>query len=87
MNSKSYIEESSLIDWKNRLSIINEDAINILKEYQTKVSELEEYMKGNVSEGFIKDETAVIKEVLLIHNNMKDLEKMLNIVIEKMNSH
>ena len=87
MNSKAYIEESAIIDWRNRLTTLNEDSITLLNEYQNKVNELDEHMKGNVSEGFIRDETKVIKENTSFHNNMKDLDKLLNTVIEKMNSY
>lgn len=87
MNSKAYIEESAIIDWRNRLTTLNEDSITLLNEYQNKVNELDEHMKGNVSEGFIRDETNVIKENISFHNNMKDLDKLLNTVIEKMNSY
>ena len=87
MNSKAYIEESAIIDWRNRLTTLNEDSITLLNEYQNKVNELDEHMKGNVSEGFIRDETKVIKENISFHNNMKDLDKLLNTVIEKMNSY
>ena len=74
--------------WMDKLSlgaIINaEERKVILNDYQNKVNELEEYMKGNVAEGFTRDETAAIKGNLAFHNNMKDLEKMLTIVIEQM---
>lgn len=85
-NSRAYIDKSALTDWKSRMASINEEAISILNEYQTKVNQLNDYMKGNVAEGFINDETNAIKENLAFHNNMKDLEKLIDMVIEKMSS-
>ena len=86
-NSHAYIDKSALVDWKSRMASINEEAINILNEYQNKVNELNDYMKGNVAEGFINDETNAVKENIAFHNNMKDLEKLIDIVIEKMSSY
>ncbi len=86
-NSHAYIRESALVDWRERLANLNKDSLDLLKQYQDKVNELEQYMKGNVAEGFIRDETATIKDNVLFHENMKDLEKMINIVIEKMKSY
>ena len=83
-NSHAYLEQSALINWKSRMATLNEEAISLLNDYQNKVNELNNYMKGNVAEGFINDETATIKENIAFHKNMKDLEKMINIVIEKM---
>ena len=85
-NSRAYIDKSALTDWKSRMASINEEAISILNEYQTKVNQLNDYMKGNVAEGFINDETNAITENLAFHNNMKDLEKLIDMVIEKMSS-
>lgn len=85
-NSHAYIDKSALTDWKSRMASINEEAISILNEYQTKVNQLNDYMKGNVAEGFVNDETNTIKENLAFHNNMKDLEKLIDMVIEKMSS-
>ena len=85
-NSHAYIDKSALTDWKSRMASINEEAISILYEYQTKVNQLNDYMKGNVAEGFVNDETNTIKENLAFHNNMKDLEKLIDMVIEKMSS-
>ena len=86
-NSKAYIEEAALINWKSKMASINNDSIKILNDYQNKVNELNNYMKGNVAEGFINDETSTIKEILSKHENMKDLEKFINIVVEKMKSY
>lgn len=83
-NSHAYLRESAMLDWKSRMASLNEEAIKLLNDYQNKVNELEEYMRGNVAEGFTRDETAAIKGNLAFHNNMKDLEKMLTIVIEQM---
>lgn len=83
-NSHAYLEQSALVAWRSKMATLNNDAIKLLNDYQNKVNELNEYMKGNVAEGFINDETATIKENIAFHNNMKDLEKMINIVIEKM---
>ena len=85
-NSHAYIDKSALTDWKSRMASINEEAISILNEYQTKVNQLNDYMKGNVAEGYVNDETNTIKENLAFHNNMKDLEKLIDMVIEKMSS-
>lgn len=83
-NSHAYIRESALLDWKSRMATLNTEAIQLLDDYQKKVNELEEYMRGNVAEGFTRDETAAINGNKAFHNNMKDLEKMLTIVIEQM---
>ena len=83
-NSHAYLRESAMLDWKTRMASLNEDAIKLLNDYQNKVNELNDYMKGNVAEGFIRDESATVKGNLAFHNNMKDLDKMLTIVIEQM---
>ena len=83
-NSHAYVRESAMLDWKTKMATLNEEAIKLLMDYQNKVNELEEHMKGNVAEGFVRDETAAIKGNLAFHNNMKDVEKMINIVIEQM---
>ena len=75
-NSHAYLEESAMLDWKSRMATLNEEAIKLLNDYQNKVNELSEYMKGDVAEGFINDETAAINGNLKFHNNMKDLEKV-----------
>lgn len=83
-NSHAYVRENAMLDWKTKMATLNDEAIKLLKDYQNKVNELEEHMKGNVAEGFVRDETAAINGNLAFHNNMKDLEKMINIVIEQM---
>ena len=68
-NSHAYLEQSALINWKSRMATLNEEAISLLNDYQNKVNELNNYMKGNVAEGFINDETATIKENIAFHIN------------------
>ena len=48
-NSHAYLRESAMLDWKSRMATLNEEAIKILNDYQNKVNELEEYMRGNVA--------------------------------------
>ncbi len=81
-----YVDTEMLEQWSFRMSDINSRAIDILDSYSGIVGDLENYMLGNVSDGFIKDSTNLIKKSKNCHMKMQDIDKFLIEVVNIMSN-
>ena len=72
LDSSMYVDLNLLQQWRNKLDIINNDCIEQLNMMLATISSLEDYWVGNISSGFIEDSSGMVRNVLSIHNNMKD---------------
>lgn len=74
-NSTSYVfaDISELMNWSDKISTINEDAIKNLELLVQTISGLEDYWVGNCASGFIEDSTALVTNVKKCHNDMKSI--------------
>lgn len=84
--NSAYIEIESLKNWNIQMSKINNDALNKLDVYLKTVSDLENYMLGNVSSGFINDSSKLVEKAKKYHTQMRSVENFLLEVIETMSS-
>ncbi len=85
-HNSAYIEIETLKKWSMQMSKINNDAINKLDNYLKTVEDLENYMLGNVSTGFINDSSKLVTKAKRYHTQMRSVENFLLEVIETMSS-
>lgn len=84
--TSAYIEVDALQKWSSQISKINENATDILSSYLMTVKDLENYMLGNVSTGFINDTSNLITKATNCHTKMQDVERFLIEVINTMSN-
>ena len=84
--TSAYIEVEALQRWSSQMSKINTDATDILNLYLTTVKDLENYMLGNVSTGFINDTSNLVTKAKNCHTQMKNVESFLIEVINTMSN-
>lgn len=84
--TSAYIDGDILQQWSSQISKMNKDAIDTLNSYLKTVKDLENYMLGNVSTGFINDESNLVKSSINYHRQMQDVEKFLLEVVYTMSN-
>ncbi len=84
--TSAYIEIDTLRQWSSQISRMNQEAMDTLDSYQKTVKDLENYMLGNVSTGFINDESNLVTKSMNYHTKMQDVEKFLIEVINTMSN-
>lgn len=84
--TSAYIETATLQRWSDQLSKVNTEAIETLDSYLGTVKELENYMLGNVSAGFINDTSNLVTTSKRYHLQMKNVEEFLIEVINTMSN-
>ena len=81
-DSKIYVDTSALQDWKIKMSNINNASIEIIKEINEKMKDIDQCIAGNIAEGIKHDIYRLTKNCLSSHENMKDLEQILSKIVE-----
>lgn len=84
--NSAYIEIETLKKWNVQMSNINSEALNKLDNYLKNVENLENYMLGNVSKGFISDSSKLVNKAKKYHTQMRSVENFLLEVIETMSN-
>ena len=84
MNSggKVYVDLDALADWGNQINNLNDDAMGILKGFESTIDDLDNYWKGNFAKGFIDESTKFTGKAKSVHNTMKSVPLMLKNIID-----
>lgn len=77
-----YVDLDMLSDWATQFSNLNDDALNILKGFQSEIDDLENYFKGNFADGFINGSTTFVNKARGVHNAMKGVPVMLKDIVK-----
>ena len=77
-----YVDLDMLSDWATQFSNLNDDALNILKGFQSEIDDLENYFKGNFATGFINGSTNFVNKARGVHNTMKGVPIMLRDIVK-----
>lgn len=83
LGSSMYADLDLLQQWRNKLDLINDECIEQLNIMLATISSLEDCWVGNISSGFVEDSSSMVRNVLLIHDSMKNaLNPLLTDVVE-----
>ena len=86
MNDKVYLVPSTLEGWKAKMASINKDAEDIIKEYRTETNNIDNYLRGKFSNSYIEMVNSLMDEATSSHEAMKDIEVILQDVVNKAES-
>lgn len=81
-NTKIYVDTDVLLSWKEQMKAINDESIKTINEINTKMKDIDSCIAGNIAEGIKYDIGRLTKNCLTSHETMKDLEKMIETIVE-----
>ena len=73
-----YVETESLTGWSTKMSEINTASEEILSEFESSVVSLKDDWKGNSADGFESSLNSCLKSAKSKHNEMGDVEKVID---------
>ncbi len=79
-----YVETSALEGWGIKMSSINSNAVTGLNSFISTVGDLENSWVGNSATAFLTNTDKLVNDSLKQHDEMKNIEKFLNVVVETM---
>ncbi len=86
MGNKVYLVPSTLEGWKSKMALINKDAEDIIKEYRKVTNNIDNYLRGKFSNSYIEMVNSLMDEATSSHEAMKDIEVILQDVVNKAES-
>lgn len=80
------VETESMQKWSNRMSLLNDKALEILETMESNLKDLNNYWDGNSSNSFVNATLSLTTKVKGYHNDMKKMPSILLETINKMNN-
>ncbi|MDD5888527.1 MAG: WXG100 family type VII secretion target [bacterium] len=77
----TYIEKDVLTSWGQKMTSLNNEALDIIDKIEAEIKRLNDYWKGNAAEGFTTVNNELIANARKYHNDMKDIESILKEVV------
>ena len=77
MGNDVYVDVEMIKLWSEKLKNLNDESQNLLNLMLDDIKSLNDYMLGNVANGFINDSKELVNEVKKGHTNMSNVEDFL----------
>ncbi|MBR4694052.1 MAG: hypothetical protein IKP07_04505 [Bacilli bacterium] len=85
-NTDIYIVKSTLLGWKSKMGIINDQAASYIENFRSATNSIENYLIGTFSESYVNNVNNLMDKAIASHNEMSDVEVVLQDVVNKADS-
>ena len=82
--SQVIVVPSTLEGWKLKMTTLNTKAIQIINSFDKEVSGLDNDIRGKFSASYIQSVAEKMEEAKAKHENMKNVETMLQTIVDSM---
>ena len=86
MGEKVYLVPATLEGWKSKMATINKEAEDVIRQYRNETNQIDNYLRGKFSSSYVEMVNSLMDEAESSHEAMKDIETILQNVVNKAES-
>jgi conjugal transfer/entry exclusion protein len=86
MGEKVYLVPATLEGWKSKMATINKEAEDVIRQYRNETNQIDNYLRGKFSSSYVEMVNSLMDEAESSHEAMKDIEVILQNVVNKAES-